>query len=96
MTRTYWDWYFEISRSNRRVIDGVCVPFPTSEFLAWKEATETIVYPREYDILRAMDEAYCEEVNKELTDLRARRDEARKIEMDKAKSAASKGGKRRR
>lgn len=34
--------------------------------------TETIVYGYEYDILREMDNIYCEEMNKELADYQER------------------------
>lgn len=73
-----WDWYFSISNRLRRVIDGICVPIPPTEFIAWRIATGTIVYPREYEVLCAMDQAYCEEMNKELADYRERQKEANK------------------
>lgn len=72
-----WEWYFDLSDSIRRVRDGVCEPFPPSEFVAWRDASGNIVYPFEYAILRAMDGAYCAETNKELADYRARQEEER-------------------
>ncbi len=81
-----WDWYFALSNRLRRVHDGVCSPIPPSEFLAWCQASGTIVYPAEYDILAAMDDMFCEEMNKELRDYRTRQDEQRKMEMEAAKN----------
>lgn len=87
----YWQWYFSLSNSLRRVRDGYCEPFPPSEFLAWSQATGTIVYPQEYAILRAMDDAFREEMNKELADYRERLREKQKAEVEAAKA---KGGRR--
>lgn len=80
-----WHWYFNLSGSLRRIRDGLCEPIPPSEFMAWKEATGTIVYPGEYAILQAMDAAYCEEVNRELADQRQRRDDALQADIKAAK-----------
>lgn len=50
----------------RRVVEGVCGPVPPSDWLGWQQITGNIVYPWEYDILAAMDVAFCDEMNKEL------------------------------
>lgn len=73
----------DLSASLRRTRDGVCEPIPPSEFQAWREATGAIVYPAEYAILRAMDAAYCAEMNKELADFKER--EKAQAEADAAK-----------
>jgi hypothetical protein len=78
--RYLWDWYFDLSDSLRRVRNGACEPIPPSEFLAWREATGNIVYPSEYAILREMDGAYCDEMNKELSDYQEREAEKRRLE----------------
>lgn len=80
-----WYWYAEISDSVQRVIDGVCRPIPPSEYLAWMTLTERKVRANEYEILRALDRAYCKETNK---DLQARRN--RESEQQKSDVAASK------
>lgn len=80
--RYLWNWYFELSESIRRVRDGVCEPIPPSEFVAWTIASGNIVYSGEYAILRAMDRAYCDEMNIELTDYSIRRKEAMQNEID--------------
>lgn len=69
----------------RRVIDGVCIPIPPTEFLAWCRASGTIVYPFEYAILSAMDDAYREEMNSELENYRLREKNRQEIEAEKAK-----------
>jgi hypothetical protein len=74
--RYLWEWYIELSGRLQRVHDGVVRPIPPSEYMAWREASATIVYPSEYAILCAMDDAYVIEMGKELADYRARQDEA--------------------
>jgi len=81
-----WGWYWSISNRLRRVQDGVCLPVPPSEFLAWCTATGTIIYAVEYDILCGMDEAFCTEMNSELQDYRVRQQEQQKAELAAAKS----------
>lgn len=79
-----WLWYWTISGRVRRVRDGVCEPIPPSEFLAWCEASDTIVRAPEYAILCAMDDVFCEEMNKEITDYRIRQEEERKFKSENA------------
>lgn len=83
--RYLWEWYFELSSGLRRVRDGVCEPIPALEFQAWREATGHIVYPVEYGILRAMDVAFCDETNKELSAFREREAERREQEAESRK-----------
>lgn len=80
--RYLWDWYFSISGSLTRVLNGICHPLPPSEVLAWVKMTETIVYPFEYDILREMDSVFCSEMNKELMDYQARQREQHQKELE--------------
>lgn len=49
----------------------MCYPIPPSEWVAWQKITANIAYPWEFDILAAMDVAFCDEVNKELDAKRA-------------------------
>jgi len=72
-----WDWYFDLSDTLRRVRSGLCEPIPPTEYRAWRLETGNVVYPSEYAILRAMDGAYCAEMNKELEDYRSRQEEER-------------------
>lgn len=72
------NWFWEISNGVPRVKEGVCYPIPWSEYSGWVSVTNNIVRPSEYDTLRAMDAAFCEETNKELKDFRERQsDKAR-------------------
>ena len=61
-----WNWFREISAIASNVSDGFYKPIPPSEYLAWQQLTENIVYPWEYDIMFAMDAVYCDEMNKEI------------------------------
>lgn len=80
-----WAWFWTLSGRVRRVTEGVCSPVPPSEFLAWCEASGTIVEPVEYAILCAMDDVFCEETNKEIKDFRERQQERQKQEIEAAK-----------
>lgn len=73
-----WDWYHALSGRLKRVLDGVVYPIPPSEFVAWCIATGHIIRPSEYDILCAIDVAYCDEMAKEASDYSARQSDARK------------------
>jgi len=66
-----WEWYFDAARRVRRITEGVCTPIPPSEWVAWRQITANVVYAWEFDILAAMDVAFCDEVNKELDAKRA-------------------------
>lgn len=86
-----WRHYWAISESVVRIQDGICRPIPPSEFNAWTAASGEVLYHHEYEILRAMDAAYCEEMNRELADFRDRQ----KAEQEKAMADAKRGkGKR--
>jgi hypothetical protein len=66
-----WDWYFDIDARVSRIGDDVCKRIPPSEWLAWATLTGHVVYSWEYDILAAMDAAYCAGVNGEIAAGRA-------------------------
>lgn len=73
-----WEWYMDLSSKVRRIHEGVCGAIPPTEFMAWRDLTGHIIYPWEYDMLSAMDVAFCDELNKELEAKRAaQQDEAR-------------------
>lgn len=85
IVRHIWDRYFEISSSIRRVKDGACSPIPPSEFLAWSRLTRTVISIWEYEVLRAMDDAYRSEVDQELKDYQERQKDAMKTETQAAR-----------
>jgi hypothetical protein len=87
-----WDWYFHLSARLRRVRGGVCEPIPPSEYQAWKASTGNIVYPSEYAILCEIDAAFCDEMNKELSDFRKREEERRAIDAKNNKPKRGKHG----
>lgn len=72
-----WKYYFELIRTHRRVTDGICNRILPSEYKAWSDITGQIIYPSEIRILVAMDDAYCQEMDKELKDFRERENERR-------------------
>lgn len=53
---------------------------------AWIELTANLVYSWEYDIIVAMDQAFCEETNKEILSIRSRNEEAQKRQAENARS----------
>jgi accessory colonization factor AcfC len=69
----------------RRVEDGVCFPVPWSEFLAWANVANVIVRADEYAILRAVDLAFCDEMNKELQAYQDRLSAQQSREIEEAK-----------
>jgi hypothetical protein len=75
--RYVWEWYFEASDGMaRRVRDGVCERISWAEWQAWEALTGHAPRDHERAILRAIDRAYCAEMNRELSAYRARQAEA--------------------
>ncbi|NUM72732.1 hypothetical protein HUU40_00080 [candidate division KSB1 bacterium] len=70
---TYWQWYWEISDTLRRVTDGAPNPIPPTEYLAWAQMTGRIVWPSEYAILQAMDRAFCKMTGQEIKEYMERK-----------------------
>lgn len=81
-----WDWFIKINSSvSRSDFNGYYYSIPPSEFLSWSILTGNQIFPEEYEILRAMDEVYCKELNAEIKAKRDREDEKREREL-KAKT----------
>lgn len=88
-----WQWYNEISQIGSPPSDnGRVNPIPYSEYRCWAELTGKIVYPVEYDILIAMDLAFCAETNAETVAKRLKEQDR----MQKEAEAKSKAARRRR
>lgn len=82
-----WKWFIELNNSVSRIdFNGYYRSIPPSEFLAWSNLTKNYLTPQEFDILRAMDGIFCKELNAEINSERAKKEEARKREME-AKAA---------
>lgn len=62
----FWNWYWEISRRLKRVEQGVAVPIDWVQLQAWQSLTQSNATPLEIEIISTMDDAFCEETNKEL------------------------------
>lgn len=78
------EWFYDANARVRRVLEGVCAPIPPTEWVAWQQITGNIVYSWEFDILAAMDVAFCDETNKEL-------DARRAAQAEEAERNAGKG-----
>lgn len=66
------EWFDEIRNGFRDVVDGVPVPIPWTEYLAWATATRRIVRPAEYAILQAMHRAWRQAIGPEIEAARER------------------------
>ena len=75
-----WEWFEQLNAGVGRIRDGVCFPIPWTEFQAWASVTGNVVFPSEYAILRAIDLAFCDEINKELEAYRLRLSEKAKAQ----------------
>lgn len=67
-----WDWFQQIADGTARFREGIYHPVGWIDLKAWAEVTGTIVYPREFDILRAMDAAFCKGMNINVQERRER------------------------
>lgn len=80
-----WEWFVSLNESVTRISEGSCKRIPPSEYLAWVELTGNIVYPWEYDIMVAMDNAFCDETNKEFQNLRSKQEEEQARQVEEAR-----------
>ena len=77
--RYLWDLYTNLSNAIHRVdFNGYYYNLQPSEILAWCKLTGNSLEPFEYEIISAMDNAFCREIN---TDKKAR--DERKLEEQK-------------
>lgn len=82
-----WDWFIDINNSIHRIdFNGYYCNIPPSEFLAWSTLKKCDLRSEEYDILKAMDNAFCKELNADINADRQREDERRKREMEASKN----------
>lgn len=81
-----WEIYFALHESVSRAKEGVYHLIPPTEYEAWFRLTDTLVYPTEYDILVAMDRAYCSEANKELEDVRTKQQEEQQRQIEESRN----------
>lgn len=80
-----WLWYHELSDALQRVSDGVCLPIPWTEYEAWHNIAGHEVRVAEFGVLRAMDIAFCSEMNKELKAFQDKRNAQQAAEIEAAK-----------
>lgn len=84
-----WDWFLDLNDMVNRSGDGYCRRVEPGVYFEWARLGGHIVSPSEYDILKAMDHAYCNAMNSEISDRRARMQEQARI--DQEARAANKG-----
>ena len=82
-----FDWFEEISSGHNRVSNDRIYRITWVEFAAWQQVSGNVVYPHEFAILRAMDNAYCEALEGELQYQKVRAQE----EAAKAQAMKNKG-----
>jgi hypothetical protein len=70
--RYLWRWFMELSDGTGRFREGLYHPITWADLKAWSDVTGTIVYRVEFDILRAMDDAYCHGMNQHVSERHAR------------------------
>lgn len=78
-----WEWFNELSSSVFRNADGYYHLIPPSEYKAWSELTGSLIRPEEYAILRAMDIAFCNELNADIKALQIRKTEEQNRRLKK-------------
>ncbi len=66
----YWSIFWDVSNSVSRSIDGVVMLVPPSEWYYWSKLTNTVLNPDEFALLRAMDAAFCSQLNAEIAEKR--------------------------
>lgn len=81
-----WKWFIELNNSISRIdFNGYYCSIPPSEFLAWSTLTKNYLTSEEFDILKAMDGVFCKELNAEIKSERAKKEDARKREIEAKK-----------
>lgn len=73
------NWFDDMSNSVRKISDGVCGSI-VWYFGEWSKITGNNLRPFEYELLVAMDRAFCFEMNLELKNYRIRQEEKAKRE----------------
>jgi len=62
-----WRIYFDVSNCVSRIKEGYCSRIPPSEWFAWKTLSGVEF---DYETMRIMDTAFCQQMNIELDELR--------------------------
>lgn len=77
-----WDWFTRLSDAVYRVdFNGYYYKIPPSEITAWCSLSGVVMNECEYEIISAMDNSFCKEINAEIEANRTR-----KMEDEKSKA----------
>lgn len=79
-----WDLFATLSTVIHRVdFNGYYYSFPPSEILAWCELANVDITSGEYEIISAMDNVFCKEINEDRSAAYSRKLDEQKQEMEK-------------
>lgn len=77
-----WDWFLDLNDMVNRSGDGYCRRIEPAVYMEWATLSGHIVSPSEYDILKAMDHAYCNAMTSEISSRRSRMAEQARIDQE--------------
>lgn len=80
-----WQWFWNLATWFKRVRSGSAEIIVPSEMEAWANLNGVEVRPAEFAILHAMDMAFCEATNVEISEWRERDKERQRQEHEAAK-----------
>lgn len=77
-----WDWFIRLSNVIHRVdFNGYYYNLPPSEIIAWCKLKHWDITADEYDVISAMDNVFCNELNKDRDAVLSRKLEEQKQEV---------------
>lgn len=78
-----WEWFTKLSNAIHRVdFNGYYYNLPPSEIIAWCKLTGVDINEGEYEIISAMDDSFCKELNAEIEANRSRKMDEQKQETN--------------
>lgn len=78
-----WDLFAKLSTVIHRVdFNGYYYSFPPSEILAWCELANVDITSGEYEIISAMDNVFCKEINEDKNAAYSRKLDEQKQELE--------------
>lgn len=78
-----WELFTQLSNAIHRIdFNGYYYNLQPSEIIAWCKLTSTDITGREYDIISAMDNVFCKELNKDKNASDTRKFEKQKQEIE--------------
>lgn len=78
-----WELFATLSASIHRVdFNGYYYKIPPSEILAWCELAKVDITSEEYEVISAMDDVFCKEINEDRNAAYSRKLEEQKQELE--------------